>query len=331
MKLYDNNYMVYLIFGSQTPTIKSRINKIVKTSLDVVDDMNYVKYNGSNSLVQEYVDDANYLPLGYDKKVIVVDNCYYFLKPKPKNKIESDQDYNSLKEYIKHPNPDCELILTVVASSIDNKNELFQLIKENGNVVQIVDPTQVEWKEYVKKYCREHLGMKIDSDALEELSNRATGDVALLQNNAKKLSLYKDHIQYEDVVLMVTRPLEDNSFLLFNHLVQGKNVDAVALFRDLKVSNVEPVTLIGQIANQFRLLSEIAFLSKQNLSDDEIGAELNIKPIRVKIMRKSVAVVSEKSIYNTLNDLHELDYKIKSGQVDRYYAFELFLINFKRR
>ena len=40
---------------------------------------NLAKYDGTNTLIQEYINDANYLPLGYDKKVIVVDNCYYFL------------------------------------------------------------------------------------------------------------------------------------------------------------------------------------------------------------------------------------------------------------
>ncbi|MCF0108246.1 MAG: hypothetical protein HUJ59_04540, partial [Bacilli bacterium] len=62
----------------------------------------------------------------------------------------------------------------------------------------------------------------------------------------------------------------------------------------------------------------------------EIGKELGIKPIRVQIMRKSVASISEKAIERTLEDLFQLDLQIKSGLVDRFYSFELFLINFKR-
>ena len=328
---YNEYSMVYLIYGNQTPTIKARVNKISKAALQEVDDMNFVKYDGSNALIQEYIDDANNLPLGYDKKVIVVDNCYYFVKPKPRNKIEVDQDYDLLKEYIKNPNPDCELILTVTSSSIDNRNEIYKLIEERGRIVQIVDPDQLTWKEYVKKYTRENLGMKIDSDALDELASRTSGDVALFQNNAKKLALYKDRITYEDVLLMVTRPLEDNTFQIFNFLTQGKNGEAVSLFRDLKMSNIEPVILIGQLANQFRLLNEISFLSRKGLDNDAIGMELNIKPVRAQIMKKSLGLISENRIHQVLDDLYNLDLQIKSGLVDRYYAFELFLINFKRK
>ena len=57
---------------------------------------------------------------------------------------------------------------------------------------------------------------------------------------------------------MVTRPLEENAFLLFNYLLDGKNIEAVSLYRDLKSSNAKPETLIPMIANQFRLLNRVS-------------------------------------------------------------------------
>ena len=66
-------------------------------------------------------------------------------------------------------------------------------------------------------------------------------------------------------------------------------------------------------------------------SEEEIAKELNIKPGRAYILRKNTSLISEKAIHRTLNELFELDLQIKSGLVDRFYAFELFLINFKRR
>ena len=130
---------------------------------------------------------------------------------------------------------------------------------------------------------------------------------------------------------MVVRPLEDNTFLIFNYLITGKNADAVKLFRDLRVSNVEPVTLISMLGNQFRLLDQVYYLFKNGRTDEEIAKELNIKPIRAQILRKNTGLVSEKAIHRTLKDLFDLDLQIKSGLVDRFYAFELFLINFKRK
>ena len=62
---------------------------------------------------------------------------------------------------------------------------------------------------------------------------------------------------------------------------------------------------------------------------EEIANELKIKPGRVYILSKSIPVISEAAIRRTLDDLYQLDLDIKSGLVDRHYAFEMFLLKFK--
>ena len=76
--------MIYFIFGLQTASIKSRIKKISKNSLSEIDEMNFVKFDGAQTLVQEWVDEATFMPLGYDRKVISVENCYFLNKTKTK-------------------------------------------------------------------------------------------------------------------------------------------------------------------------------------------------------------------------------------------------------
>lgn len=323
--------MIYLIFGNQTATIKSRTKKISKEALQEIDDMNFVRFDASNVLIKEIIDECNYIPLGYDKKVVVAEDCYFLLKPRPKNKIESEQDYDSLMEYLEHPNEDCELILTVSSSKVDTASEMYKLIQNNGKIMQIADPDVKTWSDYVTHYCKETLKLDIEYDALIELSNRTEGDVSLFQNNAKKLALYSNKITLDDVKLLVARPLEDNAFQLFNYLIQGKNEKALSLFRDLRVTNVEPISLIGMLANQFRLLNQIIYLSNAGLNNDSIAKELNIKVGRVAIIRKYTYAISMETASNTLDALFNLDLQIKSGLVDRFYAFELFLITFKRK
>ena len=327
--------MIYLINGKQNIRLKSQMKNIVKKSLKEIDPMNFVKFDASLTLIQEIISEANYMPLGYDFKAVIVDSPYFLMKEKGRNKIESEQDYQSLKDYLANPNPDCDLIFLVNTNEneIDKKNEIYQLIEKNGQIVTLTEPKQEQWNDVVKHYFLEKWpSVKIDSDAVNELARRTEGDYASLFNNGSKLALYTDHIRFDDVTLMVTRPLEENSVLLFNYLIDERNMDAVALYRDLKSSNVEPVTLISMIANQFRLLNRVSFLARHGYDPDGIAKELNINPIRAKILRKNSFVISQKRIVKTLEDLYQLDWQIKSGQIsDRYYSFELFLINFKRK
>jgi len=325
--------MIYLISGRQNIRLKSQMKSIVKKSIKEIDPMNFVKIDASMTLVQEIVDEANSLPLGYDNKAVVVDNPYFLLKERSKVKIESDQDYDKLIDYINHPDNNCDLIFLVNTSEsdIDKKNNIYQAIEKNGQIIALNEPKENEWHQVVAHYFKEKWpDTIIDSDAIYELARRTEGDYASLFNNGSKLALYTNHIRFDDVTLMVTRPLEENAYLLFNYLIENKNIDAVSLFRDLKNANVEPVTLISMIANQFRLLNRVSYLAKHGYDNDQIAEELKINPIRAKILRKNSMVISQKRINQTLEDLYNLDLQIKSGLVDRIYSFELFLINFKR-
>ena len=325
--------MIYLISGKQNIRLKSQMKSIVKKSIGEIDALNFVKHDATLTLVQEIVDDANNLPLGYDHKAVVVDNPYFLLKEKGKNKIESDQNYEELIDYVNHPDESCDLIFLVNTSEsdVDKKSEIYQAIEKNGQIVILDEPKDNQWFDVVAHYFKgKWPDTKIDNDAVSELARRTEGDYASLYNNGSKLALYTDHIRYEDVCLMVTRPLEENAFLLFNYLLDGKNIDAVALYRDLKNSNAKPETLIPMIANQFRLLNRVSYLAKRGYQNEEIASELAINPIRAKILRKNSMTISQKRINQTLEDLYQLDLQIKSGLLDRNYSFELFLINFRR-
>ena len=90
-------------------------------------------------------------------------------------------------------------------------------------VFYMEDPDAKQWIDVVKMYMCNNLGVTIDFDALKELSDRTSGDYASLYSNGQKLALYSQHISYADVNLMVTKPLEDNTFQLFNHLLNKNN------------------------------------------------------------------------------------------------------------
>ena len=323
--------MICFIYGNQGPTVKSQIRKIGESFLngEKPDDLNFIKLDGNNFLVQDVVDECQYVALGYEKKVVSLENCYFLLKPKPRNKIDADQNYDEFLNYINNGGvEETLLILSVTSSSIDERSTIIKALKEKAKVVEITDPDEKGWNEYVKAIVSKK-GINIDKDAANELANRTNGDVGLFSNYLQILSLFTDHITYDDVCLMVNKPLEDNAFQIFNLLLDKKNAEAVRLFKDLRINNVEPVTLIGQLSNQFRLLNQIYYLNKKRYTKEDIASELKIKPGRVYILSRFLPLISEATIHKTLDDLYNLDLDIKSGQVDRHYAFEMFLLKFK--
>lgn len=321
--------MIYLVCGTQAPMVRKRIKKIVDASLNnEIDNMNYVKYDANDVTPFEVIDEAKLLPLGYDKKVIVYENCGFLVKNKSKL---TEEDETLILNYLDEDNESTDLIFACF-SEVNKSSKLYNKILKIGKIFEIAEPQKNEWFDYVKRYCLDVLKIDIDQDAINELAIRTKNDASSLINNAEKLSLYKDHIQYEDVDLMVTRPLEDNVFRVFDALINKKNTDAIKIFRDLLEQNIVVNNVISILSNQFRLLNQVSYLVRERKSDQEIIETLKLRDWQLRDLKRKSYVISSKTILDALEKLYLLDYQIKSGIIQYEYrnlVFELFLIEFK--
>lgn len=314
--------MNFILYGEQYPMIKKRLDKLLKERLGEPDDFNVAKFDLDNVDFEEAVLDASLLPLGYDRKAVVFDNVKFLSKGAKKDEV------NSIMELVQEPNDAIDLFFIVRGDSIDEKSPIVQAVKENGQILQFMNLTKEDWPAYARKFFAKR-EVKIDDDAVEELIMRIDGDLNRFLNEADKLCLYKDHITVVDVVLMVAKPIEDDAFQMSNALIRRDNATALAIYRDLKLGGSKATdSLIPMLANQFRFASQVLFLYDKGLDNEEIANELHCNPYRVKITLQNRRYLSRRDIAHVLDDLYYLDYQIKSGQVDRFYGFELFLINF---
>ena len=78
--------MIYFIYGHQLPVIKKTLKNLIKTCLNGIeqDDFNVQKLSARLVPIQEIVFDAMSLPLGSDKKVLVVTEPYFLSNEKEK-------------------------------------------------------------------------------------------------------------------------------------------------------------------------------------------------------------------------------------------------------
>ena len=314
--------MNYILCGDLYPMIRKHLNKILKERLGEPDDFNVTKIDFEESSIEEIEYEASSLPLGYDKKAVVVDNALFLMKdadPKDEARI--------LETLQKVPN-EINIIFILRNDKINKKGEIFNFIEENGQVLEFLPISKDEWPLYIRKYFK-NKNIEITSEAINELSNRVDGDLTRFLNEAEKLSLYKNSITLADVTLMVSKPLEDDAFQMSNALFRGENGVAISIYRDLKLLGQKFVdTLIPMLATQFRFISEVCYLDSRGLEKEEIAKELNTSPVRVKIALKNSRNIARKQIAGALDKLYNLDSQIKSGQIDRSYGLELFLINF---
>ncbi len=319
--------MLYLLFGPQGMILEKQCKKIIKDNLEVIDDFHVIKFMADEVTIQDIVFEADQTSLTGERKAIIVYHPYFLSTSKTKEKIESLQDYGVLMEYLESPNTFTDLIFVLEADKLNERSEIVKLLKVKAKVIEAKEITKEEWPRFIQQYFQK-LNVSIDPDATSELALRVEGDAMRFVNEAKKLALYTDHITYDDIQTMVARPLEENAFLIYDCLLKKDKSKAISIYRDLLVEGSEPVQLVGMLANQFRLLSEVSYLSTQYSSNNEIARILGVHEYRVKLSRDHLRRITYKKILKKIDELYQLDLDIKSGVVDRFFAFEMFLIRF---
>lgn len=319
--------MLYLLFGPQGMILEKQCKKIIKDNIEVLDDFHVMKFMADEVTIQDIVFEADQTSLTGERKAIVVYHPYFLSTTKTKEKIESLQDYQSLLSYLEAPNTMTDLIFVLEADKLNERSEIVCLLKAKAKVIEAKEITKDEWPRFIKQYF-DKMNIMIDNDAVNELAIRVEGDAMHFVNEAKKLALYTNHITYDDIQTMVARPLEENAFLIYDCLLKKDKSKAISIYRDLLVEGFEPVTLIGMLANQFRLLSEVSYLNGLYSSNNEIARVLGVHEYRVKLSRDHLRRISYQKILKKMDELYTLDLTIKSGTVDRFFGLEMFLIRF---
>lgn len=319
--------MLYLLFGPQGMMLEKQCKKIIKENLTEVDDFHCLRFMGDETPIQDIVSFADQTSLTGERKAVIVYRPYFLKATRSKEKIESLQNYNVLLDYLKNPSSDTDLIFVCECDKLNEKSEIVKLLKEKAKVIEAKEISKEDWPRFISQYFAK-LGVKITQDAANELALRVENDALRFTNEAQKLALYSSFLTIEDIETMVAKPLEENAFLIYDCLLKNNKKKALTIYRDLLVEGTEPVQLISMLANQFRLLSEVAYLLKTMPSQQAIAKELGVHEYRVKIAKDYLRKYRLHDIHEKLNDLYELDASIKSGNVDRFFAFEMFLLNF---
>ena len=316
--------MLYLVFGEQELMINKMVDKLAKETLGEIDDFNLVIFDGYKTPLYEIVNDASTLPFMTEKKVVVIKNAYFLTGENPK--LEFEQSFEELTEYIENQNEGVTLIFCVVTSKLDERKSLVKKIKEKAKIYSVDNVNKKDLPRIIKQMF-EKKEINITNDALTEFVNRCGEDMYLISNEIEKLCCYKKELDLNDIKLMIPKKLEDNVFEMIDAIFSKKEDKVFSIYYDLKVNNNEPITLISLIASQVRFMYQVMILKNKGYSESNIANELSCHPYRVKLALEKVYSLNKIDLTLLLEELSELDLKIKSGEIDRFVGFELFLLS----
>lgn len=313
-----------LLYGDDQYAIKKQIESILKNSAIDADDTESYDYEEDG--LETAIQSAMTLPFLADKKAVILRNCTFLTDQKP---VTNDEVFN-IKQFTGFVNPTTIFIMTINATKLDFRKNIVKYLSKN-----------IENKQYISKnnpnaiydYIRDAIDknhLTIDSLALTQFVNRIGNDSEMLENELEKLitySLDKGHITSDMVYAVVTRDIESNIFELVNAFLEKNINKTMEIYFDLKSLKIDPIWMLNVIINKFQEILYTKELLKMNYKSEDIMKYFKASKGRVYYMVQNARNIDDDLLVSMLERTEELDYHIKSGQIDKTLGIELFLMS----
>ena len=312
---------IYLIYGDENYLIKREISKII-SSLSINED-NIIRYDLSLVNVSQAIEDACIISMFDNNKVIICDECNFLTG---ESKKELNHDIDLLIKYVNNPSENSYMIFVVKNSKLDERKKVVKELKKCCKVIVCNKLDSHNLNNYVYNYFKDN-GYNVDMACVREIVNKVKYDLENIINECDKLMLYKGddkNITTFDVSNVIRDNIEDNIFELTNAILDKDRRKSMKIYKDLILIGEEPIKLLVMISNQFRLILQVKLMSKNGYKEKDMASIINEHPYRVKLALSSN--YSEKELIDNIKKLYKLDYDIKSGNIDKNFGLELYLL-----
>jgi DNA polymerase III subunit delta len=305
--------MTYLILGN-SEIVKEHINKIVKDNN--INKESISSYDLETNNIFNVLEDINTLNIFSDKKLVIVYNIEFLVKKDDKN--------NDLyvSELIKYLNNQSDNILIISGKSLPNRKKLLVAFDSFSTKIEV---DNFDINSYIKELLN---GYRISNNDIELLKTYCSNDLLRIKNELEKLKLYRlddKQITRDDIEFLVKKDLDKTIFDLINSVEKGTKNRSFDIYKELKEQNEEDMKILSMLANNYRLIYQVKNLTYTK-TDDEIKEILGIaNPKRISVLRNKGYNYTNKDLEDILIFLAELDYKIKTGLIDKETAVYLFL------
>lgn len=318
---------IYICYGPETYLMQEFIHYLTEQWIAPEDrDFAVSKFDLAETNVSEVIDDAATLPFVGSRKLIIAKDAAFFTGAKDSSKIEHRLD--QLMDYIQSPAEFSIIVFTVSADKLDERKKIVKSISQAQGAVPFPAMTADDLSHWVRRQT-DRLRLKLAGDADQTLIMNCGGNLQMMAGELQKLSLYAGEggtVDTQTVDRLVSRTTEQNVFRMIDEMVRLRLGQALEIYYELLKHREEPIKILALMARQFRNMLLIKQLAEQGMPQGQIASTLSMSPYAVKINADQARAFSAARLQDAMCDLADIDYKMKTGQIDKAMALELFML-----
>ena len=311
------------------------------------------RYDMRDVPVQEAIMDAETMPFMTERKLIIVENAYFFTAldkkgiPSTDDEDESsgrntwtkaEHDLTMLASYLQHPSDFSIVLFLVPGYNLDERKKIVSTIRKQDTkdakapfALVPFDPlTGEKLRDWVVKNVASRQ-LRMDEEVLDYFIHLNGQDQAVLRLELDKLALHLGEqavVHKEHVDLLGVKTFEQNVFQLIEFILEKKTATAhqtlLELLKNTKENN--PFLIINLLARQFRTLLMMKDLKRQSFAEGQIASTIGVAPFIIKQLSKHAARYELDQLAEIVSACADLDYACKSGGLEPKLSLEIFVL-----
>lgn len=312
---------LYLFTGTAEIFIQNRISRII-SSFDK-QQITVIKYDMEQTSFTKVLEDACTFPFLEDLKIIILRNPTFLT-----TKTELTSDAKSFIKYLKNPVDTSIIIINASNITPNPGNEIFKALKNYAMIIDYSDSEEIEIKGWITRTCAAR-NIEIKDSAVNLFLEYINSDQIRMVNELEKIMDYvgDNGIINEAVVqLLVTKDLSKEIFNLIKAIIAKDLILTNQIYQSLAIQTKDIMGVISMISNTLKELLTTAKLLKAGYSQYDISRFYNVTTSRAYYIVKDAKNFRIKDLESYITKMADLDYKIKSGKIDKNIGIELLLL-----
>lgn len=317
-----------MLYGTEEYYIDSAV-KLVKEKYvaEGYESMNYMEFEKIESSFDDFFEFASTFPFMSERKVCVVKEASFLTSAGSLNKKDEDKLINIIDN-----NDSCIAIFLIKGGKPDSRKKTVKKLKDKKAVFELNKLNEGELTRYIVNEFKKHnmgIGLR-DADYIADnsgyLEYESTVSLYHVNNEIEKIAAYKansGNVSFEDIDMLLVKSAESNIFKLVDCICEGNRKKAFEILDEMLLNNTPEQFIIHMISRQYRMLYQFVILQKKGYSHNEIMNKMKLKNfVAVKLSKQARGLSPEKIRYY-MEEILNMDKKIKTGEIDNRTGLEL--------
>jgi DNA polymerase-3 subunit delta len=295
-----------MMYGENSLSLSEELSRWQKAFAGKHGDMNMEELDGAKASPSDVRSSILAMPFLGEKRLVIIKDFQRH------RKADDKRDLKDVIELL----PETTILVLAETKSPDKRSSLYKYLVKNATLKTFKKPEGAALTNWILNRVRKESAI-MDYSIAGALAAIVGDNLWQLDNEIQKLSLYAKGTPITKTMIdeLVVGNIDQNIFEMTDKLARKDIAGTLKLFRELHEQGNEAPYLFAMVTRQFRLMLEMKALQEEGGHPKSIASQMKVHPFVVSNTLKYCRNFSKAQLQNSLEELLEVDRRLKTGRL----------------